>query len=365
MNGAADERISRGEIVRSPLELAHIGFARTRPIRRASHPPMPHLRRPSVVPSARLLIVLPLVALVLVVYALVAFRWGDDVSTYWADRMAEREGVDIAHTLRTTDDLLAWIADNPKHAALYTDTLALHADTPRPTTGASFVTLLHAANRHVRAGRLGTSDRVAPHLLDRVALEPAQSPDSISIGDLIDRVSSGNAAAHDALILLLAMRGLPPAFPLLPPIQPQTGLRLTWRNHTFASPPDTLALAFAEMSPDQLDAQILTMQDGWLHDADFREAEQEWRADQPPLSPRIHRALAAATLPRTSARVLTSALASGDALWFSEPGFTTAAVYCGEHKATVVLSDVPLGLWRALDESRLPMELAQRGCPVR
>ena len=319
-------------------------------------------RRPSVIPSARLLIALPLVALVLVVGALAAFRWGDAVSARWADLQAAREGADIARTLHTTEDLLAWIADHPEYAALYSDTLVLHADTLRPTIGASPLTLSYAARRHVSGGRLDTSARVDARLVERLGLDRKLNADSVSVGTLIARTDLGDAAAHDALLSLLKMRGLPSTFPPLPPAQPQTGLYLTWRNHTFETPPDTLALMYAAMSPEQVDAQIATMQSGWLHDSAFRQAEKRWRADQPLLSHRTYRALASGTLTRTSARELAAALSSGDARWFSEPGFVLAAAHCSGTPTVVVLSDLPLGLWRALDESRLPMALARRGC---
>ncbi len=292
-------------------------------------------------------------------------RWGDAISSGWTDRAAEREGSDLAQMLQTPDDLLAWIADHPEHASFYSEASALHADTLRPTIGASFVAASHAARQHVQAGRLDTSARVAPGFLDRVALAATHTPESVSISTLIARTRSGDAAAHDALLSLLDMRELPSHAPPLPAPQSQTGLRLAWRNHTFAYPTDTLAVAYGAMSADQVAAQIATMQSGWLHDADFRAAEQVWRAGQPPLSARSHRALASATLPRTSVRALASSLAPGDTLWFSEPGFVLATAFCSEAPSVVALSDLPLGLWRSLDASRLPMDLARKDCSHR
>ena len=327
---------------------------------------MSHPRRPSVLPSSRLLVAFPVVALLLITGVLATVWWDDALSARWADRAAEREGSSAALTLATPGDLLNWIAAHPQHGAYASGSGAPshHADSLRPTTGASFAALAHAALSHARAGRLDTATRVAPRLVERAALEPVQKNTPVSIDDLIARTQSGDAAAHDALLALLHVRGLPLTLPPLPPPQPQAGLHLAWRNHTFASPPDTLALAYASMSAEQLSAQIATMQSGWLHDADFRRAEQAWRAEQPPLSPRVHRALATATLPRTSARALASSLSRGDVLWFSEPGFLLAAAYCADSPAVTVLSNVPLGLWRSLDASRLPLDLAQRECPA-
>ncbi len=195
----------------------------------------------------------------LLVLSLVAFAvaavGGGTISAWLSDAEARRAEAAVADSLRTTDDLLAWITAHPDVASLVvldgdSVQLAVSPATTRPVVGLPTLQLAAELSRRADAG-LDLSVIVPGSVVEKQRL-PELEPD-VPAGDALTLASLARAAleddraAADALLLTLGRADvdmLPQTIGLdsLDAAVPIGGLMVAWSSGRMAlSPADELA----------------------------------------------------------------------------------------------------------------------------
>ncbi|HMB92150.1 MAG TPA: hypothetical protein VKP65_14960 [Rhodothermales bacterium] len=252
------------------------------------------------------------------------------------------EGRELAESIRSPDDLLAYIADHPEAVSLITYEVGQEdagvfygADSLRPVVGVTRLLVLLDYARQTEQGLIDADSRVpldtlASYFLpvsdqgghDRlvqyfVAQDAIDADSTVAWEAVADAMMQGFAAATDLLIDQLG-RDQPGQLSekldlsLEAPL-PSNGLFLSWSNHTLTSPPEQRLARLQSLSPAVYADSVYNLAAAYRHDFGFQWKERARLIERgTDLNLRQQRALAQATLPRGTARayvhLLTQAL---------------------------------------------------------
>jgi len=249
-------------------------------------------------------------ALFVVLAALFLYRFGEHLGVMWQNAQAIQDGQMEARAMRSPEDVWAYIVAHPETWSLVVlegDSVVygLSPEDRRATAGlARVLTLAAFATSGIDTAEVVSGSDLTAWRLPGAENQTEPAADA-TLGALAQRVASrGEVSAHDALLrrvgpertqTLAAQYGMDAPRSLV-------GTFLSWNNHTFSTPPDTLVSVYAHLDSVALNRQIRTLDEGYAVDATFRDAERAWRSrreGQVPVATQA--ALANVTFPTTSA----------------------------------------------------------------
>ena len=249
------------------------------------------------------------------------------------------EGREQAESIRSPEDLLAYIADHPGDVSLVTyevghddEGVFYGADALRPVVGVTRLLVALEYGRQVEQGLVDAEsrmpldtlasyflpisdqsghDRIVQHFAARDAID---ADSTVALEDIAEAMMQGFAAATDVLIDRLGrdrLAALPETLDLgIDAPLPSSGLYLSWSNHTLASPPDQRLARLQTLSPAAYADSVYDLVAAFRHNTGFQWKERVRLTERgTDLNLRQQRALAQATLPRGTARAYAHLLA--------------------------------------------------------
>lgn len=224
--------------------------------------------------------------LFVVLAALFLYRFGDHLGVMWQNAQALQDGQQEARAMRSPEDVWTYISANPETwsmVVLSGDSVVYSLSPNAPRASAGLVRVLTMAA--LAASSLDTTEVVSGSDLTAWRLPGAENQTEpaadATLAELAQRVASrGEVSAHDALLRRVGserVQALAATFGLDAP-RSLVGTFLAWNNHTFATPPDSLAGVYAQMDTAALNRQIRTLDQGYAFDPAFREEEKAWRS---------------------------------------------------------------------------------------
>ena len=343
--------------------------------------------------------------LLVVAIVVVVLRYRDTFGVMLDNLRAMREGRALAETLRSPQDLLAYLLDHPAQASLVVFDVAapdsglyFQPEVARPVAGLPRLLLLAGYAEAVAQGELDPDEPIARRTLDRYVLPSLgaqvhthalsllpDTGDTLPLRQVVQLLLEGNdPAAHDYLLLRLGRASLATLMerlgvPTLEPPLPLLGLFLSWH----AMP----ALEGRPTEPFALTQAVV--RDAPLHDALATHLEQQGSG----LSLWDQRDRAQATYPRGTAQgyaALLRRIAADSSAWGRHmrgylertlpdtlqtslkvlavesglfPGLVSVAAYARRHDrpgvrvAVLLMESVPMAVLYHLAQTRLEQGL--------